>query len=372
MKTTKKQYTRKEFMKNAGGAFLLAGGTMAGIGLPFGSKAEALADSTGKQHHHLPEFQGPVLERVAADPTSVPAPIKRSKPKTHHLTLTSTEVVGHIKDGVDFRYLTFEGQVPGPLLRVRQGDTIYLTHKASPTNIMVHNIDLHAVYGPEGGGMATYCAPGQSKTIKFKAMYPGAFMYHCAVPQVAYHISAGMYGMILVEPEDGLPAVDHEFYLGQNEIYTQEITANVEPSANDLSFDFERMMREDPTYVLLNGEQYALTEGRFGAMKVKRGETARIFFVNGGPNLTSSFHPIGNVWTKVWREGAITSQPEQYVQTCTIPPGSCAILEMEFPVPGMINLVDHALSRSTQKGMKGQIMVEGEPNLDIFDPNPKQ
>src|SRR5699024_5802242 len=130
--------------------------------------------------------------------------------------------------------------------------------------------------------------------------------------------------------------------------------------------------REDPTYVLLNGEQYALTEGRFGAMKVKRGETARIFFVNGGPNLTSSFHPIGNVWTKVWREGAITSQPEQYVQTCAIPPGSCAILEMEFPVPGMINLVDHALSRSTQKGMKGQIMVEGEPNLDIFDPNPKQ
>lgn len=370
MKTDNSKYTRKEFMKNMGGA-LAAGGLMAGVGLPFNAQAKDTEDAISKIDHHPGNANLPVLNRISADPVDIPPPISRTAPKTHHLELTSMEAVAQIEDGVDFRYLTFDGQVPGPLLRVREGDTVYLTHKASPNNIMVHNIDLHAVYGPHGGGMATYCAPGQSQTIKFKALHPGAYMYHCAVPQVAYHISGGMYGIILVEPEEGLPEVDHEFYLGQNEIYSHKITANLTSNAYDLSFDFDSMMSEDPSFVLLNGSKYALTKGHYGPLNVKRGDTARIFFVNGGPNLTSHFHPIGNMWTKVWREGALSNDPEQYVQTCAVPPGSCAIFEMEFPVPGEINLVDHALSRTTQKGMKGQIMVEGEPDLDIFDPNPK-
>lgn len=374
MKTDKKQYTRKEFMKNMGGA-LAAGGLMAGVGFPFKAQAEdteKVDDSASKMHHHSADAAKlPVFDRIAADPSDIPPPIKRRKPKTHHLQLTSMEAVAEVEEGVQHRYLTFGGQVPGPVLRVRQGDTIYLTHKASPNNIMVHNIDLHAVYGSHGGGMATYAAPGQSQTIKFKAMYPGAFIYHCAVPQVAYHISGGMYGMIIVEPKEGLPPVDHEFYLGQNELYSEKITADLSQSAYDIAFDFKRMMAENPTYVFLNGEKYALTKGRYGPMKVKKGETARIFFVNGGPNLTSHFHPIGNVWTKVWREGAFASEPEKYVQTVAVPPGSCAVLEIDFPVPETINLVDHALSRVTQKGMKGQIKVAGAPEPDIFDPNPK-
>jgi len=201
--------------------------------------------------------------------------------------------------------------------------------------------------------------------VKFKATYPGAFIYHCAVPGMDQHISAGMYGVILVEPPKGLPKVDHEFYLGQNEVYIKG-----EAGAQGLQeFDFDAMKHEDPTYVLLNGQQKALTENRFGAMKVKKGDTARIFFVNGGPNLASSFHPIGNVFTKAWREGAIMSHPERFVQTLMVPPGSCAVFELEFPVPSTIHLVDHALSRETYKGMGGDIIVEGEPDKSIYDPD---
>lgn len=372
MKTEKNKYTRKEFMKNMGGA-IAGGGLAAGLGFPFKAQAKGTDAKIAAimPHDHEADANLPIFKRIAADPTEVPPPIKRNKPKTHHLELTSMEAVAEVENGVKHRYLTFGGQVPGPLLRVRQGDTIYLTHTASPNNVMVHNIDLHAVYGTHGGGMATYCAPGQSQTIKFKAMYPGAFMYHCAVPQVAYHISGGMYGMIVVEPKEGLPEVDHEFYLGQNELYSEKITADLSSSAYDIAFDFEKMMAENPTYVFLNGEKYALTKGHYGPMKVKKGDTARVFFVNGGPNLTSHLHPIGNVWSKVWREGAFMSEPEQYVQTCAIPPGSCGVFEMEFPVPETVTLVDHALSRVTQKGMKGEIHVEGQPEPDVFDPNPK-
>src|SRR5699024_1061241 len=222
-------YSRKQFLKNAGGA-LLAGGVMAGTGFPFNGRAKAAVHPNDIMPFKEPdEFNGPVLNRIAADPTAIPPPIKRKKPKEVHLEVTSREVTGPIEDGIKYRFMTFDGQVPGPLLRVRQGDTVYLTHKASPDNVMVHNIDLHAVYGTGGGAADTYVAPGQSQTIKFKAMYPGAFVYHCAVPQVAYHISAGMYGMILVEPEEGLPEVDHEFYLGQHEIYSHKVTAELGP-----------------------------------------------------------------------------------------------------------------------------------------------
>ncbi len=275
------------------------------------------------------------------------------------------EVVAEIEPGVTFHYMTFGGQVPGPMIRVRQGDTVEFTLKSQPTDIMPHNIDFHAVYGTGGGAGATLVAPGLSNGVLFKAMYPGAFIYHCAVPNLDYHISSGMFGMILVEPPEGLPPVTHEFYLGQHEIYTDQ-PAGTKGRHN---IDLDAMLRENPTYVLLNGEKYALTEGRRGPMQVKVGDTARIFFVCGGPNLTSHFHPIGNVWTKVWREGAILSNPERYVQTVAVPPGSCAILEMEFPVPEDVKLVDHALTRVVSKGMAGVIHVQGDPQPEIFNPD---
>ncbi|MDZ7772175.1 MAG: copper-containing nitrite reductase [Balneolaceae bacterium] len=348
-------------MKNIGGA-MLSGGVLAGA-FPFTGRANdapaLAADGSGRKPAEVK------VDRVAADPTNLPGPIRRSRPKTHEIELVSREVLAEIEDGVQFRYLTFGGQVPGPMLRVRRGDTVILTHTSAPENALLHNVDFHAVYGTGGGAAATYCSPGQSKTIKFKAMYPGAYIYHCAVPRLDYHISSGMYGLILVEPEEGLPEVDHEFYFGQNEIYSQKL-----PGETGMhEFNFENMQDEIAQYVVLNGEKQAITGNRYGPLKVKKGETARIFFVNGGPNLASSFHPIGNVWTKTWREGAIASNPERFVQTALVPPGSCGIFEMDFPVPSTIHLVDHALSRVANKGMMGDIVVEGADDPDIFDPD---
>lgn len=313
----------------------------------------------------LQATQPPDVERVAADPTVLPGPVSHSEPKTHQVTLDVQEIVAGIEPGATFSYMTFGGTVPGPMIRVRQGDTIEFTLENLPENFMLHNIDLHAVYGTGGGNVATNVSPGQSNGLIFKAVYPGAFIYHCAVPNLDYHISSGMFGMIVVEPSDGLNPVDHEFYLGQHEVYTDKRSGE----KGHHSFDFQKMLSEDPTYVLLNGEKYALTPDRRGAIQVEVGETARVFFVNGGPNLTSSFHPIGNVWSKAWRDGALASRAEEYVQTMSVPPGSCGVFEMEFPVPGEVKLVDHALSRVVGKGMLGIIQVNGDPVPEIFQPD---
>jgi nitrite reductase (NO-forming) len=278
------------------------------------------------------------------------------------------ELTARIEEGKTFTFLTYEGQVPGPMIRVRQGDTVSLTVTNPPESKMSHNVDLHAVYGTGGGSVATTASPGNSNDMEFTARYPGAYIYHCAVPRLDYHISAGMFGMILVEPREGLPAVDQEFYFGQHEVYTDGADGHQ-------SFDPEAMKAEDPTYVLLNGEAYAYSADRYGPLQVDRGDTVRVFLVDGGPNLSSNFHPIGNVWSRAYRDGAlpetdVASAAERNVQTLTVPPGSCMIGEMETPVPERIHLVDHALSRVRHKGMMADIDVRGEQQPETFDPSP--
>ncbi|HLS29941.1 MAG TPA: copper-containing nitrite reductase [Flavobacteriaceae bacterium] len=361
-KSNHKKYSRKQFMRNAGGA-IIGGSLLSSFGLP---KMEG--KNFKKPYNPVSKSQIAALsvaQRVAADPRDIPPPITRKTSKTVHVELECVELVSELEDGTNFHYMTFGGTVPGPMIRVRLGDTVIFTLTSSDENLMLHNIDFHAVYGTGGGADATYVTPGSEETIKFKALYPGAFIYHCAVPAMDQHISSGMFGIILVEPEEGLPKVDHEFYLGQHEVYIQGETGD----KGLQEFSFDKMKDEDADYVLLNGQKGALTDNGYGAMRVKKGETARIFFVNGGPNLASSFHPIGNVWTKAWRDGALASSPERYVQTMLVPPGDCAVFEMDFPVPSTIHLVDHALSRVEYKGMLADIVVEGSPELDIYDPN---
>lgn len=351
-------FSRKEFMKNIGGA-MLSGGMLAS--LPF-SKAEA-KESASENASGLVTPKTPRVDRVAADPRDIPDPISRRTPKTHNVTLAAKEVVAEIEDGVTFKHMTWNGQVPGPMIRVRQGDTVNLTVKNLPENTTIHNVDFHAVYGTGGCAVATTSPPGQESQVSFKATYPGAFIYHCAVPRLDMHISSGMYGMIVVEPPEGLPEVDHEFYFGQNEVYTDKEVGE----KGMHNFHKPSMMAENPTYVLLNGEKNAITPSRYGALQVDREETARVFMVTGGPNLTSSFHAIGNVWSKAWREGAIHNTPDTYLQTCQVAPGSCGVFQMDFPVPEKIMLVDHALTRYAKKGMLGIIKVNGQEQPDIFD-----
>ncbi len=298
---------------------------------------------------------------VVADPTRIPPPIHRDHPIHHDVVLNIKEVTAEIAPGAQFDFMTFDGQVPGPFIRVRQGDTVAVTLKSDAGNANPHNIDLHAVYGPGGGAAVMTVLPGKSKTFTFKATYPGAFAYHCAAAgAIDRHMSSGMFGMILVEPPQGLPKVDREFYLGQNEVYT------VEPygKKGKLTFDSAAMGREQPSYVVFNGGAMALTGPK--ALKAKVGETVRVYLANGGPNLLSSFHPIGNIWIRAWPQGAIASPPLRYVQTWPVCPGSGFVGDMKLPVPGAILLVDHAISRLLAHGLLAIMAVSGPENPDIF------
>ena len=341
--------------------FRAFGGVAAGsaIASPFAERAAAQMNAQGPPPPKLP-----TVKRVAANPTAIPGAIRRSYAVHHNLTLTAREVLAEIEPGLKFMYMTFDGQVPGPLLRIRVGDTVQLTFRNPRENLMPHTVDFHAVYGPGGGMEALLANPGQEKGLYFKAMYPGSFVYHCAVPDLDYHIASGMYGMIVVEPEDGLPPVTREFYLGQNEMYV----AAAAGAEGFRAFDFDAMLRENPTYVLLNGQTKAVTPDGFGALKARVGETARVFFVNGGPNLTSSFHPIGNVWTKVWTNGSFRTAADAYMQTVTVAPGSTLVGDLALPVPGAVKLVDHAITRVVRKGMMGVLDVAGPAQPSIFKP----
>ncbi|MBX6379460.1 MAG: nitrite reductase, copper-containing [Thermoflavifilum aggregans] len=306
------------------------------------------------------------LPRVAADPAKVPPPPDYTGARTHEIHLVAREVLAELKKGVIFRFMTFNGQVPGPMIRVRQGDTIDLYFTSDPKNKYPHNIDFHSVYGTGGGAVALMCGPGQTRHIRFKVMYPGAFIYHCAVPDLDMHISSGMFGMMVVEPPEGLPPVDREFYIGQHEVY-------VKPSVNDHTealFDMDAMMQEIPQYVLFNGAFKGLTSEGYGPMHAKQHERVRIFFVDGGPNLSSSFHPIGNVWTRAWRDGGLANVPEKYLQTINVPPGSCAVVEMDLPIAETIHLADHSITRYARKGLGADIVVSGKANPDIFNDHP--
>lgn len=257
------------------------------------------------------------VNRIAANPTAVPSPITRRSPETVEAHLTTRELVSEVEPGVSYTFMTFDGRVPGPMVRDRTGDQVKITVTNHESNSIPHNIDLHAVRGPGGGAEATLVKPGETKSFQFKGTYPGLFVYHCAVPNLDYHISSGLFGAILIEPEEDLPAVDNEFYLGQHESYMKGQAG--EKGHHD--FDFSAMQREDPSYVPINGEKYGIGPDGYNDMQMEVGDTARVYFAVGGPNKFSSFHPTGAVWDELWPQGAIDSDPHRYVQTTPVLPG---------------------------------------------------
>jgi nitrite reductase (NO-forming) len=300
---------------------------------------------------------------ISRDPTDLPAPLTDSAPTTRRIDLVAQEVKGQLADGVTFDYWTFNGKVPGPFFRVRVGDTVEVHLKNDPSSVMSHSVDFHAVTGPGGGAVFTTTAPGGETMFTFKALVPGLYVYHCATPMVAEHIANGMYGMILVEPEGGLPKVDREFYVMQGEIYT---TGKFGAQGMQMP-DIDKLLNETPEYYVLNGAVGALTTNH--PLKAKVGETVRIFFGVGGPNKTSSFHVIGEMFDRVYNLGSVMSAPLTDVQTTMVPPGGATIVEFGLQVPGRYILVDHALSRM-QRGLAGYLLVDGPAVPDIFNGTP--
>jgi nitrite reductase (NO-forming) len=307
-----------------------------------------------------PAAQTTVYADLSRDPADVPPPIGKRPPQTIRVDLVTEEVEGRLAEGTTFGFWTFNGKVPGPMLRARVGDTIDVHVKNSPNSSMVHSVDFHAATGPGGGAAALQVDPGDEKSMKFKLLVPGLYVYHCATPMVAEHIANGMYGMILVEPEEGLPKVDHEFYVMQGEVYTEAAFGQ----HGSMEFSVEKLLNERPEYFVFNGSVGAISA--LHPLHAKVGETVRIYFGVGGPNYSSSFHVIGEIFDRVYNQGSVMNQPLEGVQTTSVPAGGATIVDFKLDVPGRYLLVDHALARM-ERGLAGVLVVEGAPNAEIYD-----
>ncbi|MBI3982916.1 MAG: nitrite reductase, copper-containing [Gemmatimonadetes bacterium] len=297
-------------------------------------------------------------EAVLTDPPAVPPPITRTRAARVVVQLETREVLREIAPGVQYTFWTFGGSVPGKFIRIREGDEVEFHLNNHPESRFPHNIDLHAVTGPGGGATSSFTSPGHASVFSFKALNPGLYVYHCATAPVGMHVANGMYGLILVEPEAGLPKVDREYYVVQGEFYT----AGPYGQAGTQPFSMEKALREDADYVLFNGSVGSLTGDR--ALTASVGETVRLFVGNGGPNLLSSFHVIGEIFDRVYAEAG--TAVNQNVQTTLVPAGGAAMVEFRVQVPGTYILVDHSLLRAFNKGALGMLRVSGPDVLAVY------
>ncbi len=311
-----------------------------------------------------PPAKTPDTLEIGADASAVPAPIQRTGPAHLTFNITSKEVVAKMADGITYTYWTFDGTVPGPMLRARVGDTITINHHNDASSTMSHNIDFHAATGPGGGAGALKAAPGMDATLTFKALSPGLFVYHCADAAPPVHIGHGMYGLILIEPEAGLPPVDKEFYVMQGDFYS----AYDAGQKGHHEYDSAQAADERPSFVVFNGRMGSLAEAQ-RQLQAATGETVRIFFGVGGPNLVSSFHVIGEIFDDVYSQGDLVSSPQHGLQTILVPSGGAAIVDFGLEVPGNYLLVDHSINR-VLKGAAGILHVTGEAEPGVFEAAP--
>ncbi len=316
------------------------------------------ADAAQREPQKSVEPAGAPIHAILTSPPEVPPPTHRMKPAKVIVELEVREVEKEISEGVRYTFWTFGGTVPGSFIRVREGDTVEFHLKNNPDNKMPHNIDLHGVIGPGGGAASSFTAPGHQSQFTFKALHKGIYVYHCATAPVGMHIGNGMYGLMLVEPPEGLPKVDHEYYVMQGDFYT--VGKYREKGLQ--TFDMQKAIDEKPTYVVFNGSENSLIGDH--ALTARVGETIRLFIGNGGPNLVSSFHVIGEIFDRVQFEGGTSYQ--ENVQTTLIPSGGAAIAEFHTVVPGSFVMVDHSIFRAFNKGALAILKVDGPEDKSVY------
>jgi len=325
---------------------------------PASTAAAVPADTGGSLKGDFGPPQGEPVHAILTSPPQVPPPTNRKAPAKVIVDLEVRELDLEIAEGVTYTFWTFGGTVPGSFIRVRQGDTVEFHLHNHPESKMPHNIDLHGVTGPGGGAASSFTAPGHSSQFTFKALNQGVFVYHCATAPVGMHVANGMYGLILVEPPEGMPKVDKEYYVMQGDFYT----TTKYREKGFAPFDMQKAIDENPTYVLFNGAETALTGDR--AITASVGQSVRLYVGNGGPNLVSSFHLIGEIFDKVWYEGGTRFQ--ENVQTTLIPSGGAMIADFHVEVPGSYVMVDHSIFRAFNKGALGILKVDGPEDKAIY------
>lgn len=332
-------------------AFLTSYGPSGNPGLPFSNVLSFF--------FHFNQFEK--VADIARDPNDLPPPITRTEVATDTVNITAKEVISEVAPGVYQNFWAFDGEVPGPFVRVRQGDTVIVNFTNDKTSLHHHTVDFHAVIGPGGGASVLMAEPGETKTLTFKALHAGLYVYHCAEPDAATHMAHGQYGLILVEPKEGLPKVDKEFYVMQGEFYT---TGTLGKQGLQI-FDSRAMLDGNPQYIVFNGRVGALTSTTTNKMNASVGQKIRIFFGNGGVNLISSFHVIGEIFDHVYEDASLTSPPLTDVQTTLVPAGGATVVDFTLLEPGNYTLVDHALAR-IDRGAWGVLHVAGEQDHSIF------
>jgi len=325
--------------------------------MPWAQKVES-------QEEYDKQSMLPIEKAILTVAPNVPPPITRRHPALVKVDLTTD--VRKIQLNAKYKYegWTFNGSIPGPMIRARVGDVVDLTLTNYDTTGNPHNIDCHGFEGPGGGAALTLAGENETKRARFKLLYPGLYVYHCAAAPVPVHVANGMYGLMLIEPENTtLPTVEKEFYVMQSEFYHEppEII-NGKPS-DTVEFSYPQGLTEIPEVVVFNGKESSLT--RDAPLKAQCGDRVRIYFGNGGPNLTSSFHVIGGIFEKVFRDGDLVSPPGKFIQTISVPPGGSSVVDLHMVVPGTYTLVDHAIFR-LDKGCVGFLNVTGEQRPDIY------
>lgn len=306
----------------------------------------------------------PVEHAVLTTAPAVPPPITRDHPVLLKVPLETITSIKQVTSMYKYERWTFNGTTPGPFIRARVGDVVELalTNKDNTGN--PHNIDSHAFTGPGGGAAVTTAEENDTKTGLFKLLCPGLYLYHCAAAPVPVHIANGMFGLMYVEPEGGLPPVDREYYVMQSEIYHEPPELDDDGRTSNLvEFSYPNGLREEANAVVFNGSESALT--RDSPLKAEVGETVRIFFGNAGPNLTSAFHIIGSHFLNCYRDGDVVSPPGRNVGTVSVPPGGTSIVDLKMVVPGSYTIVDHAIFR-LDKGAVGFLNVSGSAQPHIY------
>lgn len=331
-------------------SFVTTYGPADGPGLPFANVAKFVSNFS--------KFEQ--VSDISRDPNDLPPPLTRTATTTVNIDITAKEVISQIAPGVYQNYWTFDGKVPGPFERVMVGDTVVVTFHNDPTSLHHHTIDFHSVIGPGGGASVLMAMPGETKTLTFTALHPGLFIYHCAEPDAALHMAHGQYGLMLVEPEGGLPKVNKEFYIVQGEFYT---TGALGQKGLQI-FDSTAFLDGKPQYIVFNGRTGALTGT--STMQANVGQTVRVYFGNAGVNLISSFHVIGEIFDHVYEEGSLTSPPLTDIQTTLVPAGGATVVDFKLLEPGNYVLVDHALARM-DRGTWGVLHVDGPADPSIFN-----
>ncbi len=271
--------------------------------------------------------------------------------------------------------LTFNGSVPGPLVIVHEGDYVELTLTNPDTNAMEHNIDFHAATGALGGGALTLVSPGEEAVLRFRAIKPGVFVYHCAPGgvMIPYHVAHGMNGAIMVLPRDGLKGKDGEpihydriYYIGEQDYYLlkddDDEYKKYETAGEDFADSMEVMATLTPSHIVFNGAVGALTGAN--SLKAKVGETVMI--VHSQANRDTRPHLIGGHGDHVWSTGSFADDPQTGLETWFIAGGAAGAATYTFRQPGFYAYLNHNLIEALLKGAAAHFQVEGDWNNDLM------